>query len=403
MRRKSLFFPDGHLLLVFHRRLLFVFFSHLRLVSKRYFLVALLGATVLLPSFAKAQFDLSFFEFPPRSPINNAAITLPDSGWSYNFMTTGHLFGAHENRNSIYPAASFLANVDMINGQSPTVFIATGDIVRSAKDSLATQGWRTAGQLLKAPIYNAPGNHDLDDEQAYKKAFGSLQSSFFIRDDLFVLLNSEFLKEGKAEKLNSFIAREAEKATKRVQPVRHLFVFSHRMLAPLCNPDLSALDALANEPFSGKVSPEEACEIFKALKAIPHTGEFWNFSGDVGTHWSVPALYGFDELNECHVLATGVGDTDEDRVAKVTVSYDGKVTAEVLPLFPEGRTQPAEDFTASFWQKSRGVEQVDETTSENWMLAQFRKASFWGGVGSGIVLSLVGFLLLRRFRRNKGW
>ena len=94
-------------------------------------------------------------------------------------MTTGHLYGAHENQNSIYPAASFLANTDMINGQSPTVFIATGDIVRSAKDSLATQAWKAAGSMLKAPIYNAPGNHDLDDPAAYRKAFGSDQSSFF--------------------------------------------------------------------------------------------------------------------------------------------------------------------------------------------------------------------------------
>ncbi len=368
---------------------------------KYYMRLGFLSAVILLPSLSRGQFGLSLSELPPFSPINNVAITLPDSSLSYNFMTTGHLFGSHENRNSIYPAASFLSNIDMINSHTPTVFITIGDIIRSATDSLAIQAWQITGRKLNVPVYNAPGNHDLDDGVvAYGKAFGRDQSSFFIRNDFFLLLNTEYLLEGKTAKIKSFIDLETKKATKRAKPVRHLFVFSHRMLAPLCSNDLASLDAYSNDPISDKVNKEDACEIFEKLLEIPRTGEYWHFSGDVGTHWSVPALYGFDVQHHCHLLATGVGDAPEDRIAKVSVSPEGKVTAEVLSLSPTGMTQPATDFTATFWEKNKKQKQLDRVTSKNGILAQFRKVSFWGGVGTGVLLSLLGLFLFRGFFKN---
>ena len=75
----------------------------------------------------------------------------------------------------------------------------------------------------------------------------------------------------------SFIQRETDKAAKRVQPVRHLFLFSHRMLAPLCNADLAYMDDLANESFRDKVNVEDVCEVYHAVAKIPHKGEFWSF------------------------------------------------------------------------------------------------------------------------------
>lgn len=353
---------------------------------------------LFLPRIGMTQFDLSFFETPPRSPINQAGITLPDSGWSYSFMATGHLYGSHENQNSIFPSSSFLGNSDMINGQSPSIIISLGDMVRSSKNELAIQAWKSAGKLFKAPIFNAPGNHDLDDRQAYRKAFGTNQSAFFIRDDLFLLIDTEYLREENAEKLKSFIDRESDKAAKRTQAVRHLFVCSHRMLAPLCNPELASMDELANEPFRDKVNVDEACEIFKALAKIPHTGEFWNLAGDVGTHWSVPALYGFDEKTQCHTLACGVGDTPNDRMARINIAYNGKITAEVIPLFPGGKPQSATTFTPEFWKSEKDGNDVEKTGLGNTLLSQFGKKSFWLGIILGALFVAGIILLMRKFR-----
>ena len=354
---------------------------------------------VLFSPIAKAQLDLSFFELPDRSKFNQMVILKPDSGWSYTFLTAGHLYGAHENERSIYPAASLLANMDMINGQAPAAFIALGDIVRSAKDQASIQGWQTVGKLFRAPIFNAPGNHDLDDREAYRKAYGNTQSSFFIRDDLFLLIDTEFLREGKEDKVKSFIEQQVTKVKNRVQPVRHLFVFSHRLLAPLCSDNLKEIDGLANETFSDKVDAEKTCEIYRLLAAIPHQGEHWHFSGDVGTHWSVPGVYGFDEANKCHVLAAGLGDTDRDMIGRINVAFNGKITAEFLPLAPGKSTLSAKDVTPAYWEQQG--QEVEEASGDGlWAKISSLPSNkgFWAGMGLMLVLSVLFNVIRKRFR-----
>ena len=354
---------------------------------------------LLFSPFAKAQLDLSFFELPDRSRFNQMALLKPDSGWSYTFLAAGHLYGAHENERSIYPAASLLANMDMINGQAPSAFIALGDIVRSAKDQAAIQGWQTVGKLFRTPIFNAPGNHDLDDREAYRKAYGNTQSSFFIRDDLFLIIDTEFLREGKEDKVRSFIEEQITKVKSRVQSVRHLFVFSHRLLAPVCSDDLKALDGLANETFSDKVDTEKACEVYRSLADIPHQGEHWHFSGDVGTHWSVPGVYGFDSENNCHVLAAGLGDTDRDMIARINVAFNGKITAELIPLAPGKNTLSAKDVTPEYWEK-QGQEVEGGSDEGLWSKISSLPSNkgFWIGMGLMLLLSALFNVIRKRFR-----
>lgn len=348
------------------------------------------------------QFDLGFLEAPERSQFNLAPFSRPDSGWSYNFITGGHLYGAHGNNHAIYPSSSLLANSGAINGARPSAIIATGDVVRSSKDEAALKGWKEAGSLFKQPIYNAPGNHDLDDPAAYKKAFGKLQYSFFIRDDFFVLLNTEELLKDDPSQLKNFVQKQQDRVKNRPRPVRHLFVFSHRMLAPLCDPSLEAMDGFANESFMDKADHDQACKVFNAVAEIPHEGEWWWFSGDVGTHWSVPGIYGESTVGNCHVLATGMGDTDQDLLAKITVGFDGTISLASLPLYPTQDGPDLKTLTVEHW---TAIKAAAPPTADNQgsITAVLKKKSFWAGAIAGGTIAALIVLLLVRLSKKKSF
>lgn len=65
------------------------------------------------------------------SPINGRALSIPDERPSYTFLLVGHLYGAAENHASVYPAASFLANLDLINHSGADFLVLLGDNYRS--------------------------------------------------------------------------------------------------------------------------------------------------------------------------------------------------------------------------------------------------------------------------------
>lgn len=347
-----------------------------------------------------AQFaDLAFFEGPPRSPFNGSFVDLPAEGWSYSFMTGGHLYGAHANKKSLYPAASFLGNLSRINGKRPDLFVATGDILRTSRDSLMRITLKRVLKDLDAPFYNAPGNHDLIDFKAYERDFGEPQMSFYLRDDLFLILNTEPLLSNGPEFVYGYVEEQKAKAEKRSRPVRNVFVFSHRMPWTESVEELAWMDGLVNAAIHGKVPVEDAQRVVDGVAAIPHEGETWWFAGDVGTHWSVPACYGYWPEKDMHFAAAGLGDHENDALLRVTVAPDGKVSAEPFGL--NGQAFPdLEQLGEDYWKKEEPAAEASTPEPQvNRWLTVWSKKSFWFGVGLGAVAMFLLSLLLRRFGR----
>jgi hypothetical protein len=378
------------------------------------FLVLVLMTTPV--SLLKGQ---GFFEFPPASPFNKRALTAPDSGWSYSFLAGGHLYGAHENNRSVYPAASFLGNIHRLNANPSLFLVATGDVIRSAANPAMIEAARSSFTGLNLPVFNAPGNHDLDDRAAYEKAFAIVppnglmdlpgsanQLGFFVRDDYFLILDSEYLLHKQASQILSFVARQADRLKKRAKPVRHLFVFSHRLLWALCSEKLAGAENLANEPLGDKVNKDSTCAVMDAVLALPHTGGNYWISGDVGTHFSVPVLYGYDESRNLHAIASGIGDTPNDALLKVTVNPEGKVSLGTLALTTT-KWNPVETYTLEYWAKD-DVEEgedkkpVDAPVYENRFVEKVKAVLsgevFWVALVMGLLL---GLLVPRMLRRKK--
>ncbi|MBL0043492.1 MAG: metallophosphoesterase [Flavobacteriales bacterium] len=103
-----------------------------------------------LPSIALAQ----------RSPFNGLEVLPADSTGHYRILIGGHFHGESTNRSG-YPAATLLANLDTINKLGANLFLSTGDLFMDpVKDMPRYQ--RALFSKLKMPLFNAPGNHDLE-------------------------------------------------------------------------------------------------------------------------------------------------------------------------------------------------------------------------------------------------
>jgi|KBSSwiStaDraftv2_1062776.scaffolds.fasta_scaffold00914_26 3',5'-cyclic AMP phosphodiesterase CpdA len=82
--------------------------------------------------------------------------------------------------------------VKMINERRPDAVILSGDIGENPK------AWDQAKSILKelkAPLYYAPGNHDVhsSDVERYRDAFGKDYYAFHVKDITFVVINSQLL------------------------------------------------------------------------------------------------------------------------------------------------------------------------------------------------------------------
>lgn len=82
--------------------------------------------------------------------------------------------------------------VDMINRRKPDAVILSGDIGENPE---AWQQARDVLRRLKAPLYLAPGNHDVhtEDVERYRRVFGDDYYTFRVKGVRFVVIDSQLL------------------------------------------------------------------------------------------------------------------------------------------------------------------------------------------------------------------
>lgn len=124
------------------------------------------------------------------------------------------------------------------NRLKPAFVIVTGDLVNKAGDAAQIAEYkRIAAKLDKSiPLYNVPGNHDVENEPtpesvaAYRKSFGADHYSFRSGSLAGIVLNSSLIHSpGKAEALASEQQKwlQTELARYRSSGAKHLVIFQH--------------------------------------------------------------------------------------------------------------------------------------------------------------------------------
>jgi 3',5'-cyclic AMP phosphodiesterase CpdA len=93
---------------------------------------------------------------------------------------------------SPHAAENLRRAVDMINARHPDAVVLSGDIGENPEE------WQRARQILKglkAPLYYAPGNHDVhtNDVAEYRSVFGSDYYRFRVKGVTFLVIDSQLL------------------------------------------------------------------------------------------------------------------------------------------------------------------------------------------------------------------
>jgi len=167
-----------------------------------------------------------------KSPFNDLTLDLTQSHSDFSFYLVGHAYGSCLKRdNMVFPAASLLANIDLFNEdpKAKLVFFL-GDIIRNPthlelglfKNSVATQ--------INLPVFNAIGNHEKLNIDAYKNFFTS--STFYefeFSNNLFIILDTELNHGSMIDKQYIFLKKALHKAVAN-SSIKNIFIFTHRLI-----------------------------------------------------------------------------------------------------------------------------------------------------------------------------
>jgi len=122
------------------------------------------------------------------SSFNGINLDLDEKLEKYSFLVGGHLYG-DPSTHSVFPSASLLANIDMINGSGAKFFVSLGDNVRLT--NYFSHYHKAFTSKLTLPLFNAIGNHDVTDRKMYEARFGKTYYHFVFNNALFVFLDSD--------------------------------------------------------------------------------------------------------------------------------------------------------------------------------------------------------------------
>lgn len=335
---------------------------------------AILTIAFLLPVWLGAQY----------SPFNGLPVAAPDSTGGYRLLFGGHFYGSGL-RNGL-PAATVLAGIDTINALRPNALLSTGDLFLRAEVDSA--GYAQAFfSKLAVPLFNAPGNHDVEGP-VYHRSFGPTFQSFRIGEDRVVLLDTERDNgDLKADQLG--LLRELEQMD---PPPPHLFIISHR---PLWSEDDPRYGPLFEGNTRSVMSTNFRKEVHPLLMRLAARSKVYWVSGSMAGGAPASIFFQPDTLGLTYIQSA-IRDEARDALLMADVSASGVVWRTISLT---GRAEQApEAYDAAFWRKHKG-----QREPFNWRLLPYLTKQvvlserFWYGVAAGLLLCVLVRCILRRW------
>ncbi|MCK4533398.1 metallophosphoesterase, partial [bacterium] len=280
-------------------------------------------------------------------PLNNLILNCNEKTGGYSFFVAGHIYGSHNK--SIYPAASILANISLLNNAGAGFMVLLGDIVQRSSGLEIEVLKNSFLAKLNFPVFNAPGNHEMTNRKLYEEYFGKTFFSFQYSTELFIFLDSE-ISDGKLETGQlEFMMKNIELCRKSSR-IKNIFVFSHRLLWAIENEPYNRIIPFVNYPLAhhNKANTISAI-ILPQLKSLAGKNVYF-VSGDVGCYWSLPLFYQKDTTSNITYVAVGIGDTQKDLICRVIVNKSGKVIFSPISL-TGAKLDYIECYGLDYWER----------------------------------------------------
>ncbi len=313
----------------------------------------------------------------------------PITGTGYRFLAAGHWYGANENYQSMGPASSLLGAIDKIKATQPNWIFALGDVVRNSDNVQQVAQYQHTLEAFGCPTILVPGNHDLLADGSLPESIGMELPCQRAYGDQFIFLNTEKLLQHRGHEL----LKQLKELPSECDGGQNLFVFSHRLMWALADPEFERMDEFANEPLRDKVDLDTLKMVFDAVGKLARNRPIYWFSGDIGASWSLPVFEGHSKDQKRHYFAAGLGDTEEDAFWKVQVDAEGKVSTSLLSLAPVEVQRPIYDL--NYWEREMAARAGQNKTG---FLSKF--VAEWRVLLVGVVLGIGLSYLLKRLRRR---
>jgi hypothetical protein len=276
-----------------------------------------------------------------RSQISEKTLNLKEVPHAYSFIVSGHTYGVPSG--SMYPAASLLANIQLLNSLNPDFMMLLGDVIQhqGAENGIGELEIeifkKSLVDKLEFPLFNSPGNHDLSIRNLYEKHFGKTFFHFQHSSELYIVLDTE-LGPGLSDTTQLDYILKLVKRAKEDNEIKNIFMFLHGTLWAVNNSPLNTINPWVN---GGPITQSNNFEktILPELNLLAKEKNVFLFSGDIGLknyelnkfpQESFPLF--FQKHNNITFIANGLAENENDAVIKVDLSIDGDVSFNPISL-----------------------------------------------------------------------
>lgn len=337
-------------------------------------------------SFVLLYFLVALGAAAQRSPFNGLEVRPADSTGAYTILFGGHFHGASTDRSG-FPAATLLANLDTINALQVNMVLSTGDLFLNADKDSARYA-RSLFHELQAPLFNAPGNHDVEG-RTYLRSYGPNFMVIDIGEDRVILLDTERDNgDIKGEQLR--MLQEQADETKGFHG-RDLFIVSHRPIWAEGDKRYSPLFAGNTR---GLVESNYRKEVLPLVERIAQRAHVHWVSGSMAG--MAPSSVFFQQHTPgITYIQSAIRNEPRDALL-LARKQGGRLSWSTISLTGQ-QLLPAEGYDAAYWEEHTG-----KAEPFNWRLVPYlikrtlQRPEFWYGI---LVAALLGRAVRWLFRR----
>lgn len=319
-----------------------------------------------------------------RSSLNGQVVVQPDSTGHYRILIGGHFHGESTNRSG-YPASTLLASLDTINALGAHLFLSTGDLFMDGGKDRPRYA-RALFSKLRTPLFNAPGNHDLNGAVGDEAVeIGGIR----LGRDLIFILNTEAndgsLSPLAVRRMASVLDGEASERPRR------LFIVSHR---PIWAEDDQQYRDLFKDNTRSLIGTNFRKDVYPILQRIAQHAEVYWISGSLGGD-APSSIFFQPHAPNITFVQCAIRDLPRDALLIADVDPD-TVKWSALSLTGQQLLAP-EAYDAAWWRAQRG-----QGEPFNWRLLPYLilktllSPAFWWGAAAALLL---GFLVRRALAR----
>ena len=273
-----------------------------------------------------------FLVEPNMVTLNGRVLPQPASE-SYRFIVAGHIYGSSRPQAS-HPAVNILNNKDYFETLAPCMMILLGDIVPQASQADYEVLEKQFLSQTTFPIFNAVGNHDVEERNIYEQRYGRTFFTFQYGAAQYIFLDTEQDSCKISGTQKTFLEVTINQAVQDEQ-ITQIFVFMHKVLFFDSN-----LFQRLNTNQSELPNDRWACIFANNYNELLED-IFWPaaqkkpiylFAGDVGARGGnlTPQIEKYQEA-DLTTITTGIGDTPQDLILLVSINPKN-VKLQFIPL-----------------------------------------------------------------------